>query len=172
MKSLYRVLFILTLALLCTSIVWAGGTKGQVGFGFKVTDQSSVIHARFWASDKLTIEPTFGIAWVDPGSSYSTTKRFAPGIGLLYHFRPGLELRPYIGMRFEAAILNASGESFADIGIAPLFGCQYFFSEHFSVSGEYLITYVKTDKEFSATMPYSDATYINTTQAVLVNFYF
>lgn len=172
MKSLYRVLFILVISLICTSLVSAAGTKGQVGFGFRVTDQSSAMHARIWASDKLTIEPTFGIAWVDPGSSYSETKRYAPGIGFLYHMRPGMELRPYIGMRFEASMLSASNETFTDIAIAPLFGCQYFFSDNFSVSGEYMITYVKTDKDFSATLPYADATYINSTQAVLINFYF
>lgn len=172
MKSLITILTFGFIVILLTSTAMAGGTKGQVGFGFKVTDQSSVIHARIWVSNSLTIEPTFGYSSVDPGSSYSETKRLAPGIGLLYHFRPEQELRPYVGLRFEAAMLSASDETFTDIGIAPLFGCQYFFSEHFSISGEYLITYVKTDKDFSASQTYRDATYINTTQAVLVNFYF
>ncbi len=172
MKSLITILTFGLVIILLTSTTMAGGTKGQVGFGFRVTDQSSVIHARIWANDKLTIEPTLGFSWINPEGEYSDTKRFLPGLGILVHFRPGQELRPYIGMRFEAAMLSASDETFTDIGIAPLFGCQYFFSENFSISGEYLITYVKTDADYSASHTYKDAAYINTAQALLVNFYF
>lgn len=177
MKSLHRVLFILAISLICTTIVSAGGTKGQFGLGFKVTDQASVFIARIWLSDKATFEPTIGYSY----SEESEIKQYIPGLGFLLHFRPGEEVRPYIGFRTQINIKDMSSETMTDFEVAPLFGCQYFFSDNFSVSGECGLAYDSRETANRYYDPYSyyfysDSTvrnsYVNTYQALMVHIYF
>lgn len=170
MKSI-RLLFLVLFAATLPASSFAGGTSGQIGIGFLVTDISTELNLRIWSSKNITFEPTFSFSHISPENSGSLTS-YVPGLGFAAHWKSGEDLRPYIGGRISLNIASFSSSTFTDIAIAPVFGAEYFFSDHFSIGGEFQLVVILTDDDFSPALLASNATYIQTAQALTVQLYF
>lgn len=164
---LYVMLFSL---LLLSSNSFAGGETGQIGIGLSATDVTPTFTLSFWSSDVMKLEPSFSFANLSPDESDSYT-RFMPGLGFFYSLKPGSSIRPYLGARFIMDMSTFDGETYTDYLIAPTFGAEYFFSDNFSVTGEYQVHFIIADKQYSRNLP-AGSTAIETAAVLGVNFYF
>ncbi len=164
---------IVALTLLVTFVPhcsFAGGDGGDLGIGLSVTESSPTIMGMIWLSKFVTAEPTFSYSRIGlPRSRYAI--RFSPGLGLLYHYKDGKEFRPFIGFRLAVDFLSVSDSSYSDLILDPVAGAEYFFSDNFSVCGEFQFKITKTDKTLSPALLQPDATYMNTAQLLRLNFY-
>jgi len=171
-KCLY-VLMVVVLTAGAAGSVRAGGEKGQAGISLTAAEVTPMFMGRFWVSDNVTLEPELGITQVSLGDSDDgDATRFIPGLGLAFHLRPGQEFRPYFGFRFNFDMLSANDETYTDVAMGLVFGGEYFFDRHFSVSGEYQMAIVMTDEDISPSFFPIDATIMQSTQLLGVNFYF
>ncbi|MCH9031248.1 MAG: hypothetical protein IIB00_03180 [candidate division Zixibacteria bacterium] len=168
---LQRLIFFVSLSLALPASSFAGGTSGQTGIGFLVTDISTSLNLRIWSSENMTIEPTFSFSRIFPKNSGSLAS-YQMGLGIAAHWKPGEDLRPYIGGRISFDIASFNDETYADIAFSPVFGAEYFFSDHFSVGGEFQVIFVFTDDTFSPALLATNATYIQPAQALTVQLYF
>lgn len=124
---------------------------------------------RYWSSETFTVEPSFGFVYI--GHNHRDDEaRLVPGLGLAYHLRPNTNMRPYIAFRLGLD-MEVNGEARTDVILGPAFGAEYFFSDRFSISGEYRIAVVLTDEDSSPSPLASDATYIITFQLLSLHFY-
>ena len=154
-----------------SAMATAGGNAGDFGIGLSAVESSPKFMIRWWINDQFTFEPTFGIIHVDPSKKSSAT-RYLPGFGFVFHFRSGEELRPFIGSRFDLDI-SSGGKTYFDLIIALPFGAEYFFSDKFSVSGEYQLQLIITDSEASSSISLlADTFYVLSKQMLAVHFYF
>ena len=170
MKTLCALLLV-SFAIALPASSFAGGTSGQKGIGFLVTDISTSLNLRIWLSEKITIEPTFSYSHTSPGTSASRTN-LGPGLGIAAHWKSGQDLRPYIGGRISLGITSSGGAKFVDIAIAPVFWSEYFFSDHFSIGGEFQVIVILTDDDFSPFGLTRRTTYVQTAQVLTVQLYF
>jgi len=149
----------------------AGGHSGQFGIGLSVTEESPAFLVHYWLMERLTINPQFAFARTVLRNEANAT-RYIPGIEFLYHFRPGDNIRPFAGIGFALDMLYTQDNKYVDGFMAALFGGEYFFSDNFSVQGEYQLKVFVTDNEFSPNWLSTNAKYINTAQVLSVNLYF
>jgi len=163
---------VLLMVLIACSVAMAGGNRGQVGIGLTVTETAPVFMARIWVSNMVTFEPEFGIAHLSIDRPSGSATRYLPGLGFLYHFREGADLRPMLGIRMNIDLLSANDGSYSDIIFGPVLGAEYFISTYFSISGEYQLAVLVTDDELSPSFLASDATYVQSAQLLSVHFYF
>lgn len=166
-----RCVLLTSILLTVSDPVFAGGKAGQVGIGLSATDIAPNFMVHIWATDNITIEPSFVLSNFSPKEDGEYT-RYAPGLGLLYHWGNAKNIRPYAGFRGALDILSGGGNNYSDIVLGPVFGGEYFFSDHFSVSGEYQIQILITDDKLSPNLLPADATYENTAAFLSVHFYF
>jgi hypothetical protein len=149
----------------------AGGHTGQFGIGLSVNNESPAFAVHYWTSDHFTLNPEFAYQHThirDGGSA----NNFIPGLWIYYHFRSGSEFRPFAGAGFDINLLHTSGENYIDVMAGPAFGGEYFFSDHFSILGEYRLEVTHTDDEFSPDWLSTDTFYFQTRQILSVHFYF
>ena len=166
------IVFILTSALCIMSAnLMAGGVKGQKGIGFSATDVTPTFKSVIWVSDNVKFEPSIAFASFSPDEGDGLT-RFIPGLGILYSFRVGEPIRPFVGIRGAFDMLSADGESYSDIMFAPAVGAEYFFSDHFSVAGEYQMQIIMADDQLSPNFYSAGSTMIESAEMLSVHFYF
>jgi len=163
-------LFTISLMLLSSSLI-AGGAKGQKGIGFSATDVTPTFKSVIWVSDNVKFEPSIAFASFSPDEGDGLT-RFIPGLGILYSFRVGEPIRPFVGIRGSFDMLSADGESYSDMMIAPAVGAEYFFSDHFSVAGEYQMRIIMADDQLSPNFYSAGSTMIESAEMLSFNFYF
>jgi hypothetical protein len=157
--------------MLLSGSLCAGEQTGRFGIGGAVTESSPVLTLVWWPHENITIEPGFGIIYVEPEGESKSAHRLFPTFGVSYHLKPGAQLRPYLGGRFALDIGRSSGATHTDIMFGPAAGAEYFFSDNFSVVAEYVVTVTLTD-EVSPSFLLSNATYVSTGVLVGVAFYF
>jgi len=180
----------LTVLLASCVVAVAGGRTGDFSFGvttvlpgpgFKYTPWFSqeidrlepgfpTFTFRYWSSETFTIEPSFGVIYIAYNHGIDKA-RLVPGLGLAYHFRPNTNMRPYVA--FQVGLdMETNGEARTDVILGPAFGAEYFFSDRFSISGEYRFAFVVTDEDSSPSPSFaSDATYVITFQLLSLHFY-
>jgi hypothetical protein len=169
-KTIFSFVF-LCILLMPLSSVMAGGNAGQFGIGLTVTEESPAFLVRYWGSERITMNPEFSFSHTAiTGGGYANN--FTPGLRIFYHFRPGSDFRPFVGLGFALDILHVAEKNYMDIFAGPSFGAEYYFSKHFSVQGEYRVEIVATDDEFSPNWLSANASYLNTKQVLSVHFYF
>ena len=169
-KTILGFVFLFILLIPMSSVIAGSNTHG-FGIGLSVIEESPRFMARFWIKDRVSVNPEFSLSQTSKyGGGYSSN--FAQGLRVFYHFRPGSEFRPFAGIGIVFDVLHFSGKNYADIFLGISFGGEYFFSNHFSVQGEYRIEMVATDEEFSPNWLGNDVTHIYTKQALGVHFYF
>ncbi|MEW5925392.1 MAG: hypothetical protein AB1746_15535 [Candidatus Zixiibacteriota bacterium] len=161
---------VLLASVILASSVFAGGKTGQVGIGLSATDATPTFTLSFWHSNNMKMEPSFAIARLSPDGGDSYT-RIMPGLGYFYCLKPGSSIRPYFGARFMLDMSMFDGETYTDYLAAPAFGAEYFFSDNFSVTGEYQVQFIFANDNYSRNLPVG-STAIETAAILGVNFYF
>ena len=169
-KNIFQTLIIIISLLILSQSVLAGGKDNQFGIGLTVTESSPSLMLRYWMSDYATFEPEFAFSRVKTDDDSKATE-YIPGFGILYHWNPQSNLRPYVGVRVIADIMSGNDETYTDFYTNLLFGCEYFISDRFSITGEYRFTVISTDSDFSPSWLTPSATYLNTGQMLSVHFY-
>ncbi len=124
---------------------------------------------RYWNSETFTIEPSLGLIYI-AHNHRDDEARLVPGLGFAYHFRPNTSMRPYVAFRLGID-WTVNSEARIDLTFGPAFGAEYFFSDWFSIDGEYRLTFVRTDEDRSPSPLANDATYIISFQLLSLHFY-
>ncbi len=165
--------FMVTLFVLSSSALAESRKKG---IGFSVTESSPTFLLRLWVSNSVSLEPSFAFRRVTARETDILSNgniRLTPGLGVIYHGRNGSDFRPFVGGRVTLDMLAGKSKVRMDKMFSPVFGGEYFFSDHFSIAGEYQLTIIFTDKSVSPSIDLrSSSTYYSTTQLLTVNFYF
>lgn len=145
----------------------------KIGIGISVNQDISSFLPRLWINDRLSVNPEIAFSVESRHDSGDELIRVIPGLSVLMHLRPGSDCRPYFGWEFALDILNANDIPYTDIITGPVFGGEYFFSKHFSVSGEYQIEFVFTDEKYSPGFSLSThSRYIRSEQRFIAHIYF
>jgi len=113
------------------------GRKGKLGFGIKdiISGDALVIGGRYWLSDGMSLDGNLGIHYRDPDNGDSESQ-FLIGVGLNQYLRPGESFSPFFGADFSINIDDPGpGDTISMFNIDGKFGGEYFFTEHFSLSG-------------------------------------
>ena len=160
--------FVLLFCLLNNSAI-SQERAGKFGIGVIASSSSQDLLFKYWLSSSFSLQPAFGFSIVSPDEG-ETVSNFRLGFGLL-GYKSG-QLSPYYGFRFSANILSGGGESNSDILIAGVFGAEYFFSEKFSIGGEFQLILGLADDEFSPSGFSFGSTNYFTGQFATFNFYF
>ena len=153
-----------------SSGVFAGGETGQIGIGLSATDATPTFTLNFWLNNTMRMEPSLAIARLSPDGGDSYT-RITPGLGYFYCLKPGSSIRPYFGARVLMDMSAFDGETYTDYLAAPTIGAEYFFSDNFSVRGDYQVQFIFANDNYSRNLPVG-STAIETASFLGVNFYF
>ncbi len=162
-------IFLIVLAL-CASAA-ASGRARQLGIGLGITETSTDFMVNFWLSEYFSLEPSFAFRDLSPEGDGGFT-RYIPGLGFLYHWSADKDLRPYVGLRGAFDVLSGADGKYTDVSVSPVFGGEYFFSDNFSVSGEYQVVLIVTDDELSPGLLPANSTTVETVEFLSVHFYF
>jgi hypothetical protein len=158
------------LLLVVSSTGLAADMSGKLGFGFNASRSSQAVMVKFWVSESITIEPLISFRHISIEGNSAT--EMIPGVGFSFYLNSSKDARPFIGFRISADLISANDETNTDFAVSPALGGEYFFNEHFSVSGEFQLNIIFTDSEYSPGVGIADATVIQTTQLLGVNIYF
>jgi hypothetical protein len=144
--------------------------SGKLGFGFNASQSSQAVMVKLWVSESITIEPLISLRHLSIEGNSAT--EMIPGLGFSYYLNSSKDARPFIGLRIAADLISANDETNTDFAISPALGGEYFFNEHFALSGEFQLNIIFTDSEYSPSVGIADATVIQTAQFLGVNIYF
>lgn len=149
----------------------ANDKPGLFGIGLNVVDPPPHMMLRFNVSKEVSLGLQFGIQHLAVKGEASST-RYMPGFGFQFHFRNSSNLAPLCGFGCAFDMLRAIGVTYTDSHIYIDLGAEYYFSKHFSINGEYQITFIITNDTFSPGGYVSDAVYFVNRQQLCVYFYF
>ena len=141
---------------------------GQFGLSASVQSNQLDISIPIWMTDRFVLSPAFYFTHVSNDNSYSD---FCIGALFRYNGRLGRAV-PYFGVRVGAIILSPDkSDSSIDMIFGPVFGGEYFFNSHFSMSVEGQVNIAVSD-EHSGRFGNPDGTNMNTASTVVATYYF
>jgi hypothetical protein len=161
MRNCHCIMFGILLILVAASPACAQHHPGKFGMGLTVSGSAPGFIFSLRALPSLLCEPTFSLDLLN--ADQHNQRRFDPGLGILYQFRQGNDLRPIAGVRFGFHILRTQlifydpypqyspyyyGRmvTYTDFFCGPVFGARYYLSDNFAVSGEFQVTALFYDK--------------------------
>ena len=133
-------IYIIILTILVTaSLSYSQPQKNNVGLSASLQNSQVDFLVPIFTSDHFSFSPSFGIV--------SITNQFTDlslGAIFRYYFTKNI-VSPYIGLRFGAMILSPKGGDYqTDFIAGPLFGGEYYFSQHFSAGIELQLNIAKS----------------------------
>ncbi len=166
----YKILVVLCLQFILIQILHAEDRSGKTGFVFRENSSSSFgeVGFSFWTNNHFSLEPSFGFESRNFKGNSGTNLLLS--FGGNYHFGTGVML-PYMTGRVGASILTGSSDIFYDLDISLGAGAEYFLTQWFSIGGEFLLKYIRTDPEFSPSGYPIDIDVLKTEKRLVIRFY-
>lgn len=169
--------YLLTMIVFMTFIINPAQSKeklptdrtGKKGIGIIVSDINGDLQFKYWLTRYLCLQPVVGMSIISPDEG-DTGINYRLGLGILgYNIK---RLSSYYGIRGAISVLTNGEESYQDIGVAFVYGVEYFISEQFSFGGEFQFSVWAADEDFSPGGFNFGSTNYSTVQLASFNFYF
>lgn len=147
------------------------GEQRNVSFGVGVPVSVPVDELLFkwWVTDNITIEPSFGFNMISVNDNRANEWKF--GLGVAPHWGDE-KLVKSIGVGFSLDLLKSGSETFTDRLLSLEFGLEYFVKEKLSLTGVIGGAFVFADDDYSTSGFPAGSTTFTTVSALVMGLYF